>query len=205
MLPKASALKRGLEELEYAQLTKRLRMLEFLHHLLADARERGDPGLVLEFYNPPPRDDFLESYEALPRYDEPPRLTVFATKVDVARELGLGGAEAISLLKDLEADGYIYLDYGASGPYVDAGEVILSFSEKGHAAIKALSDPNEALLEKLDAIAEAIRELRDITLDEKKPAIEAIEELKRFVGALPSESSTELLRRLPGVFGLGSR
>ena len=205
MLPKASALKRGLEELEYAQLTKRLRMLEFLHHLLADARERGDPGLVLEFYNPPPRDDFLESYEALPRYDEPPRLTVFATKVDVARELDFGGAEAISLLKDLEADGYIYLDYGASGPYVDAGEVILSFSEKGHAAIKALSDPNEALLEKLDAIAEAIRELGDITLDEKKPAIEAIEELKRFVGALPSESSTELLRRLPGVFGLGSR
>ena len=180
-------------------------MLGFLHHLLPEARERGDPGLVLEFYNPPPRDDFLESYEALPRYDEPPRLTVFATRVDVARELGLGGAEAIGLLKDLEADGYIYLDYGASGPYVDAGEVILSFSEKGHAAIKALSDPNEALLEKLDAIAGAIRELGDITLDEKKPAIEAIEELKRFVGALPSESSTELLRRLPGVFGLGGR
>jgi hypothetical protein len=180
-------------------------MLEFLHHLLAEARERGDPGLVLEFYNPPPRDDFLESYEALPRYDEPPRLTVFATRVDVARELGFGGAEAIGLLKDLEADGYIYLDYGGSGPYVDAGEVILSFSEKGHAAIKALSDPNEALLEKLDAIAGAIRELGDITLDEKKPAIEAIEELKRFVGALPSESSTELLRRLPGVFGLGGR
>jgi len=180
-------------------------MLEFLHHLLADARERGGPGLVLEFYNPPPRDDSLESYEALPRYGEPPRLTVFATRVDVAQELGFGPAEAIGLLKDLEADGYVYLDYGASGPYVDAGEVIVSFTENGHAAIKALSDPNDALLGKLDAIAEAIRELGDITLDEKKPAIDAVEELKRFVGALPSESSTELLRRLPGVFGLGGR
>ena len=189
--------------MEYAQLTKMLKMLEFLHRLLTEARERGDPGLVLEFYNPPPRDDSLESYEALPRYGEPPRLTVFATRVEVARELGLDAAETIGLLKDLEAGGYVYLDYGPGGPYVDAGEIIVSFTEKGHAAIKALSDPNEALLEKLDAIAEAIRDLRSVDVHERGSAIDAVEKLKRFVGTLPSESSAELLRRLPSVFGLG--
>ncbi len=189
-------------KLEYEQLTKRLRLLEFLHRALGEAQRRGEPGLMLEFYNPPPRDDLLESYNTLP-YDNPPRLTIFGTRVDVARELDLSGADAIGLLKDLETDGFIYLDYGSGGPYIDAGEVIVSFTEKGHAAIEVLSSPNEALLAKLDAIAQAIGELEGVDLDEKKPAMEAVEELKRFVGALPPESATELLRRLPSVLGLG--
>ncbi len=202
MLPKASSSK-GSEELEYAQLTKMLRMLELLHQLLAEARKRGEPGLALEFYNPPPREDYLESYEVLPPYDEPPRLTVFGTRVDVARQMGLDAAEALCLLKDLEAEGYVYLDYGPRGPYIDAGEAIVSFTEKGHVAIEALSNPNEALLEKLDAVAQAIRNLRDVDPHERESAVEAVEKLKRFVGALPSESNAELLRRLPSVFGLG--
>ena len=202
ILPKVSARKR--DKLEYARLTKMLRMLKLLRRLLAKTRKRGDLGLVLEFYNPPPSDDSLESYDALPHYDEPPRLMVFGAKVDVAREVGLDAAEAIGLLKELEADGYVYLDYGPGGPYVDAGEVMVSFTEKGHAAIKALSDPNEALLEKLEAIAEAIRDLQNVDFPERESAIGAVEELKRFVGALPSESSAELLRRLPSAFGLGS-
>ena len=157
---------------------------------------------MLEFYNPPPRDDLLESYNTLP-YDNPPRLMIFGTRVDVARELDLSGADAIGLLKDLEIDGCIDLDYGSGGPYIDAGEVIVNFTEKGHAAIEVLSSPNEALLAKLDAIAQAIGELEGVDLGEKKPAMEAVEELKRFVGALPPESATELLRRLPSVLGLG--
>lgn len=189
-------------KLEYEQLTKRLRLLEFLHRALGEAQRRGEPGLMLEFYNPPPRDDLLESYNTLP-YDNPPRLTIFGTRVDVARELDLSGADAIGLLKDLETDGCIYLDYGSGGPYIDAGEVIVNFTEKGHAAIEVLSSPNDALLAKLDAIAQAIGELEGVGFDEKKPAIEAVEGLKRFVRALPPESTTELLRRLPSVLGLG--
>lgn len=189
-------------KLEYEQLTKRLRMLEFLHRALGEAQRRGEPGLMLEFYNPPPRDDLLESYNTLP-YDNPPRLTIFGTRVDVARELGLSGADAIGLLKDLETDGCIDLDYGGGGPYLDAGEVIVSFTEKGSAMIVALSDPNEALSARLDAIAEAIRKLEGVDFDEKKPAMDAVEELKRFVRALPPESNVELLGRLPSVLGLG--
>ncbi len=189
-------------KLEYEQLTKRLRMLEFLHRAFGEAQRRGEPGLMLEFYNPPPRDDLLESYNTLP-YDNPPRVTIFGTRVDVAQELGLSGADAIGLLKDLEIDRCIDLDYGGGGPYLDAGEVIVSFTEKGSATIGALSNPNEALSVRLDAIAEAIRDLEGVGFDEKKPAIDAVEELKRFVRALPPESTVELLGRLPSVLGLG--
>src|ERR687885_959843 len=85
--------------LELRQLTERLRMLEFLHRAYDESRDRGNPTLMLGFYNPPPHDD-LESYNTLP-YEDPPRLPVFGTRVDVAQELGISGAEAISLLKDL--------------------------------------------------------------------------------------------------------
>jgi hypothetical protein len=179
-----------------------LGMLEFLHRAFDESRDRGDPALMLEFYNRPPRDDDLERYNALP-YDDPPRLAMFGTRVDVARELGIDGAEAISLLKDLETEEYILLDYGSGGPYVDAGTVNVAFTEKGHAAIAALRDPNEALVRKLDATAEAIRDLRDVDLDEKRSAMEAVEELKQFVGALPPETAVGLLGRLPSVLGLG--
>ena len=106
--------------MEYPNLTKRLEMLQFLHRALEEHQNRGDVGLVLEFYNPPPHEG-LDAYNTLPRYDAAPRMTVFGTKVDVAQELGMGGAEAIDLLKDLETDEYLNLSYAGSGPYVDAG------------------------------------------------------------------------------------
>ncbi len=55
---------------------------------------------------------------------------MFATKVDVARELGISGTEAIILLKDLETDGCLRLDYASSGPFVDPGEVTVSFTKR---------------------------------------------------------------------------
>jgi hypothetical protein len=187
--------------LERTQLTKRLRMLEFLHRAYDESRDRGDPTLMLEFYNPPPHDD-LESYNTLP-YEDPPRLTVFGTRVDVAQELGIGGTEAINLFKDLDTEEYILLDYGSGGPYIDAGTVSVSFTEKGHTAIEVLHNPNETLLGRLGAIAEAIRGLQGVHPDEKQPAIEAVEELRDFIRALPPETTIELLGRLPSVLGLG--
>jgi hypothetical protein len=189
--------------LEYPQLAKRLEMLEFLHRAFDESQDRGDRGVVLEFYNPPPHES-SESYNTLPSYDEPPGLTVFGMRVDIAQELGISGAEAIGLLRDLETEGCVYLDYVNSGPYVDAGEVTVGLTEKGRAAVGALPEPNGTLLEKLDAVAEAIGDLQGVRSDEKKPAIEAVEELKHFVRALPSESAVELLGRLPGVLGLGA-
>jgi hypothetical protein len=191
--------------LEYPQLTQRLEMLEFLYRALDESRNRREPGLVLEFYNPPAHEEALESYNALPSYDTSPRLTVFAMKVDIARELGISGTEAIVLLKDLETDGCLQLDYVSSGPFVDAGEVTVSFTEKGLTAIGVLPDPQKTLLEKLDAIEVAVNDLQSVSPDEQKSAIDAVEELKNFVRTLPPESAVELLGKLPSVLGIGSR
>jgi len=185
------------------QLAKQLEVLEFLNQVLGDSRNREDHGLVLEFYNPQPQEG-LESYNTFPSHDETPRLTVFETKVDVAQELGISCEEAIGLLKDLEAEEYLRLNYGGSGPYVDAGEVSITLTEKGRSAVGVLPDPNEALIEKIAAIAEAIEELKGLRLEEKESALEAVEELRRFVHSLPSESKVELLGRLPNTLGLGS-
>ena len=190
--------------MEYPHLTKRLEMLQFLHRALEEHQNRGDVGLVLEFYNPPPQEG-LDSYNTLPRYDAAPRMTVFGTKVDVAQELGMGGAEAIDLLKDLETDEYLNLSYAGSGPYVDAGEVVVDFTEKGLSAIRVLPNPNETLLAKLDDIAQALSDLEGVHLDEKRSAVAAVEELKHFARALPPQNAVELLGKLPSVLGVGSR
>jgi hypothetical protein len=191
-------------ELEYTHLTKRLEMLQFLHRALEEHQNRGDVGLVLEFYNLPPHEG-LDSYNTLPRYDAAPRMTVFGTKVDLAQELGISGAEAIDLLKDLETDECVNLSYAGSGPYVDAGEVVVDFTEKGLSAIGVLPDPNETLLAKLDDIAQALSDLEGVRLDEKRSAVAAVEDLKHFVGALPPQSAVELLGKLPSVLGIGNR
>ena len=190
--------------MEYPHLTKRLEMLQFLHRALEEHQNRGDVGLVLEFYNPPPQEG-SGSYNTLPRYDAPPRMTVFGTKVDVAQELGMGGAEAIGLLKDLEVEEYLKLSYAGSGPYVDAGEVVVDFTEKGLSTVGVLPEPNETLLARLDHIAQALSDLEGVRLDKKRSAIAAVEELKDFVRALPPQSAVELLGKLPSVLGVGNR
>lgn len=179
-------------------------MLEFLHRALGESRDRGDFGVVLEFHNPSPQEG-EESYGTLPSYDESPLLTAFGTRVDVAKELDIDNAEAIALLKDLESEEWLQLDYASNGPFIDAGEVAVNLTEKGWAAIGILLAPKEILLEKLDTMAEAIGDLQGIPPDEQWSAIGALEELKRFVGALEPESAVELIGKLPCVLGLGSR
>ena len=185
------------------QLAKKLGVLEFLNQVLDDSRNREVHGLVLEFYNPRPHER-LGSYDTLRSYDDAPRLTVFETKVDVARELGISCEEAIGLLRDLEAEECLRLSHSGRGPYLDAGEIILTLTEKGRSAVGVLPDPNEAWIEKLDAIAEAIGDLQGIRPEEKESALKAVEELKRFVHSLPPESQVELFGRLPNTLGLGS-
>ena len=108
-------------------------------------------------------------------------------------------------MKDLETEEYLNLNYAGSGPYVDAGEVVVDFTEKGLSAIGVLTDPNEALLAKLDDIAQALRDLEGVRLDEKRSAIAAVEDLKHFVRAPPPQSAVELLGKLPSALGIGNR
>ena len=108
-------------------------------------------------------------------------------------------------MKDLETDEYLKLNYAGSGPYVDAGEVVVDFTEKGLSANGVLPDPNETLLAKLDDIAQALHDLEGVRLEEKRSATAAVEELKHFARALPPQSAVELLGKLPSVLGIGNR
>ena len=51
----------------------------------------------------------------------------------------------------------------------------------------------------------ACSNLEGVRLEEKRSAIAAVEELKRFVRALPPQSAVELLGELPSVLGIGNR
>ena len=184
------------------QITKKLAVLEFINRVFDDPRNREDHGLVLEFHNSQPHKE-LESYNTLPSYDDTPRLTVFETKVDVARELGIDCEEAIGLLRDLEDEECLRLNTGGRGPYLDAGEIIITLTEKGRSAVGVLPDPNGAWIEKIDTMAEAIGDLQSVRPEEKESVLKAMEELKRFVHSLPPESQIELFGRLPNTLGLG--
>ena len=171
--------------MEDQQFDKERRMLQFLYRALVEAWEQGEAELLLK-------------YVEVPHVG----LKVYKTGVDITQELGLNGAEAVDLLKDLSIDGYIRFDYGHGGwAYADINIIGLAFTEKGLAAIEEeLPGPNTDLLERLDAATEKIKELGGVPADKKKPAIEAVEELKHFVRALPPEIAVEFSKGLFGAF-----
>lgn len=108
--------------MEYSEVAKRKALLRVLDRELRAARERGEGSLWLEFYNA------VSGLEA--------SLEVQKSETNVADEAQLGGAEAIGLLKELNASGYIRLQLDRHGFNADAGTVEVTFLDKGRVAIK---------------------------------------------------------------------
>ncbi len=93
-------------------------MLRLLSKTLDEVRAQyGEQRLRLEFYNRGPESQLL----------------VIETKQDVAGDLGLSGAEAIGILRELGDDGYLRLDYGKLGPNSGAGIVAVHITGSGRA------------------------------------------------------------------------
>lgn len=149
-------------------LDERLNMLKLLNRLLEEARAQGDDTLWLEFY-----------------CHHNPQLRVSGTGTNVAKELGIGGTEAIGLLRDLGGDRLPRLQTDEYGFGAGAGIAGVTLTQRGLEAIRSLPDPREDLLRRLDAIAEAIEGLQDVTPEEKRSAVVAVQELKTFVRGLP--------------------
>ena len=109
-------------------------------------------------------------------------------------------AQVLNLFTTLVNDGYIDAEvkgsYKGGPPWVFAS--VRGLTEKGLQAIQELPNPHDALMHRLDAIAEAVRELHNVPDEEKKPAIEAVEELKTFARGLPPGLAIELGK---GIFG----
>jgi hypothetical protein len=166
---------------DYPLLDKRLNMLKLLNRLLDEARVRDEDALWLEFYR-----------------HHAPWLRVSGGGANVAQDLGVGGAEAIGLLRDLGGDGLLRLETDEHGFGADAGLVGVTLTQRGLEAIRSLPDPREDLLRRLDAIAGAIEGLQDVGPEEKRPALDAVEEIKTFVRGLPPGIAVEAGSRLLG-------
>ncbi|MEJ7816992.1 MAG: hypothetical protein WKF53_17615 [Rubrobacter sp.] len=109
-------------------------------------------------------------------------------------------AQVLSLFTTLVNEGYIDAEVKGSSksgpPWVFAS--VRGLTGKGLRAIQELPDPNDALMQRLDALAEAVRELRNVPDEEKKPAIDAVEELKTFARGLPPGLAIEFGKAIFG-------
>ncbi len=173
--------------MDYPELDKRTRLLRALDRQLKAARERGQRTLWLGFYNQ--------------RHGREARLEVQDDRTSVAEEAQLSGAEAIGLLEELGASGYVRLELDRYGFDADAGMVGVTFLDRGRTAIEQLPDPHQKLLQALDAITEAIEELEDVDPEEREEALEGAKRIRGFLADLPAGITVEVLSRIATVLG----
>ena len=169
--------------LEYPEHDERIRMLKVLHREAQDAQSRGEEKLWLDF-----------AYGS-----DKPQLTISGTGADVAKEVGLEGAEAIGLLEELDENEYISLDLDKYGFSADVGLVGVAFLDKGITAISELPDPKEELLSSLDVLSAAIERLQDVPPDKKNLGRKAVEELKTFAYTISPAAAREITRAIAAV------
>ena len=142
----------GLMAEEYRQLTDGQKMLRYFYEELEAAFERGEPDLTLQISR------FAGEAGV---YIMP---TMFAQRRDVAEELELGtGARAVSLLRRLDDEGYLRLNYGSSGANVDIPTPLMEYiPDKGLFEIGELPHPDERF-------AAAIQRTRDVVEQSNLP------------------------------------
>jgi hypothetical protein len=118
---------------EYRQLTDGQKMLRYFYEELEAAFERGEPDLILQISR-------IAGDANV--YIRP--VTTGGLK-NVAEELGLGnGARAVSLLRRLDDEGYLRLNYGSSDPDVDIPTPTIEYiPDRGLFEIGELPHPDE--------------------------------------------------------------
>ncbi len=150
--------------MKYPELDKQRRMLEILHRLLSEERERGNISLRL----------VLNPWGGL---------SVWGSDdgTNVAEDLGISGAEAVGLFRRLDADGFIHANYGGKGYSREMLTLVFvdSLTEKGLREIEELPDPEERLVLGLEAAIRAIREDESLPGPERSRRIDVLEEAKQ--------------------------
>ena len=123
------------------------------------------------------------------------------TGIEVDRQgIDRAQAQVLNLFMTLISEGYIDAEVKGSSktgpPWSFA--IVRGLTREGLRAIQELSDPNDQITQRLDAIAEAIRCLQSVPDEEKRPAISAVEELKHFFRGLPPGLTIELGKTMFG-------
>ena len=144
----------------YRQLTDGQKMLRYFYEELEAAFERGEPDLILLV---------SRVHGEVGVYIMP---VMSGDRKNVSEELG-SGARAVSLLSRLDAEGYLHLHYGSSGPHVDIPTPTMEYiPDRGLLEIGELPHPDE----RFEA---AIQRTRDIVeqseMPERRSVLEALD------------------------------
>ena len=108
--------------------------------------------------------------------------------------------DQIALFQTLVRQGYIDAELkggSKTGPPFSFA-FVYGLTDKGHQLIDTLPDPKAELLERLDAIEEAIRALQDpnVSQEQKDEAIEAVGVLRQLGIGVTSSGAYDLIRSL---------
>ena len=111
--------------------------------------------------------------------------------------------EQINLFQSLVKQGYIDADLGhgidGGPPFIRA--TVRDLTTKGYQLIEELPDPQQDLIRRLDAIAEAIRQ-SNAPEEEKAAAEKAADELKKFMRSVSPAVATQIITALARSHGL---
>jgi hypothetical protein len=78
---------------------------------------------------------------------------------------------------------------------------VRGLSRQGKEMIQELPEPNQALLDRLDEMAAAIRGLQNVSEEEKDAAEKALERLRDFAEKLAPPATVQILAALLKLFG----
>jgi hypothetical protein len=154
----------GLMAEEYRQLTDGQKMLRYFYEELEAAFERGEPDLILQISRVPGE----AGVYILP--------VTTASLKNVSEELELGsGARAVSLLRRLDDEGYLRLNYGSSGPHVDIPTPTMEYiPDRGLFEIGELPHPDERFAAAIQRTRDAV-EQSDLPEDQKGSVLETLD------------------------------
>lgn len=149
---------------EYRQLTDGQKMLPYFYEELEAALERGEPDLVLQITT------FAGEAGV---YIMP---ATAAGLKNVSEELGLGsGARAVSLLRRLDDEGYLRLNYGSSAPDVDIPTPKMEYiPDRGLFEIGELPHPDERFAAAIQRTREVV-EQSDLPEGQKGSVLKALD------------------------------
>ena len=143
--------------MEYPELDKTRRILELLYKELRATHERGD----------------VEAQIAFHRRGPSAGLFFHRTRTPISKALDMSGAEAAALLRRLDEQGYIRLDWGTTGSSTNFSFVPLtSIYDKALILIGEWPNAEESLVHALQAASEGIENSLNIPDQQRRSLLE---------------------------------
>lgn len=146
---------------QYPHAEKARRMIAFFDEQIEEAHRREQADVVLMMF----------------RGESPVGVIVQdPEQLDVAEELGLSGGETVSLLRRLDAEGYLHLSYGRDGPESNVPVATVEYiPDKGLLEIGKLPQPDERLAAAFEAARDTLAADPGVPEPQKRPMLDTLD------------------------------